>query len=493
MTFSLLKESWIPLIRSDGSTFTGSISDALLNPVEWAGIDSTSPVECLALHRLLLAICHRAIGPGNNSERSALLDSWPTAHIAAYLEQWADRFNLFDPVRPFLQTPALVDAGLTPRPWMVLVPDRAAGATPVFWDHSLDAEPAPLTPAAAALALIAHQQFTPGGLVRALRTSGSRGTACGLLVVIPTGRTLQHTLALGLVPQLPPDHQLDLPAWEQSAPELDALRNPTAYVPAGPAQRYTHLSRAVLLQQGDAITHVLYAEGQVTADSPVPDPMAAVVSGRQGPMPLVLRESRAMWRDFHALTGAEGSVPPETVRHAAAICMARGQFDPINLLAGGLLTDQAKVVLWRLERREVSPALLVQGNAVAIAQTALDRAEKTGAELNKACWSLCSSWLSHSSAGSDPDKSSVANLRDSIQPLPRFWGSLEPAFWSLVHQLGDGKDHDDALLGWSLTLKTAVRSTWEQSCDALGRDGRALAAEARSGPAIGRALAATAG
>ena len=489
MGFSLLTESWIPLIRLDGSTVIASINDALIHPERWVGIDSTNPVECLALHRLLLAICHRAIGPGNTDQRSGLLDAWPSSAIASYLNQWADRFNLFDAVRPFLQTPALVDAGLSPRPWMVLVPDRAAGATPVFWDHSLDAEPELITPAAAALALVAHQQFTPGGLVRALRTSGSRGAACGLLVVIPTGQTLQQTLALALVPQTTTDHQLDLPAWEQSAPELDALRQPAAYVPAGPAQRYTHLSRAVLLQPGDAISHLLYGEGAVMADSPVPDPMAAVINGRQGPMPLVLRESRVMWRDFQALTGAEGSKPPETVLHATAVCMARGQFDPINLLAGGLLTDQAKVVLWRLEQRQVSPALLSQGNAISTAQNALERAEKTGELLNKALWTLCSSWLSKGSAGFSPDKGTVANLRDSIQPMPRFWGTLEPAFWSLIHQLGNGIDHDEALLSWSVTLKAAVLATWEQSCNGLGRDGRALAAAALSAGSLARALA----
>lgn len=493
MTFSLLTEPWIPLLRSDGTSITASITDALINPSQWAGVDSTNPVECLALHRLLLAICHRAIGPGDTSQRTALLDTWPSQAIASYLEQWADRFDLFDPTRPFLQTPSLADAELKPRPWTVLAPDRAAGANRVFWDHSLDANPTPITPAAAALALVAHQQFTPGGLVSALRTSATRGTACGLLVVIPTGQSLQQTLALALVPQTPADHQLDLAAWEQKPPELDALRNPVACVPAGPAQRYTHLSRAVLLQPGDTITHLLYGAGLVVADTPIPDPMAATITAKAGPMPLTIRESRAMWRDFHALTGAEGSVPPATVQHAATVCMNRGQFDPINLLAGGLLPDKAKIVLWRLEQRCVAPALLSQGNAIAVIQTALDRAEATGAELNKALWTLCSSWLSHAGTGSDPDKAAVAGLRDSIQAMPQFWGALEPAFWSLVHQLGDGLDHDAALQHWTTTLQQAVRSAQDHACHQLGRDGRGLAAAARSGPAIGRALAATAG
>lgn len=492
MLFSLLGEPWIPLIRPDGERVNGSIADALLQPEQWAGIDTVNPVECLALHRLLLAICHRAIGPGDSSQRSSLFDTWPRGAIASYLERWAGRFNLFDSVRPFFQTPALLDAQLRPRPWMVLVPDRSAGATPLLWDHSLDGEPDPISPAAVALALVAHQQFTPGGLVRALRTSASRGTACGLLLVIPIGHTLQQTLSFALVPQSDAAHEQDQPAWERPAPSLEALRNPKEYVPVGPAQRYTHLSRAVLLQAGESITHLLYGEGLVVVESPTPDPMVAAVAGRSGPVPMVLREARAMWRDFQALTCAEGSNPPETIRHAVAVCTARTQFDPITLLAGGLLTDKAKILLWRLERREVSPVLLAQGNAVAVAQIALERAERSGQELNKALWVLCFNWLSRSGAAPDPDRKAVTALRESIQAMPRFWAALEPLFWSLVHQLGAGIDHEEVLLSWTAILKSTARSTWQESCGALGCDGRALAAAARSGSALGQALAAAA-
>lgn len=470
----------------------GSITDALLEPDQWAGLDSTNPVECLALYRLLLAICHRAVGPGDTNQRAGLLDTWPRSAICAYLEQWADGFDLFASDRPFLQVPVLAAADLTPRPWMVLVPDRATGATPLFWDHSLDAQPEPISAATAARALIAHQQFTPGGLVRALRTSGSRGTACGLLLLLPTGQSLQETLALALVPQTASEHQLDLPAWEQTPPVMEVLRKPKPCIPAGPAQRYTHLSRAVLLEPGSTITHLLYAEGLVVEDSPIPDPMAALITGSNGPRPLSLSESRGMWRDFHALAGAEGSAPPGTIQHAVTVCTLRCQFDPINLLAGGLLADKAKILLWRLEQRQVSPTLLAQGNAVAVVQAAVERAERTGQELNKSLWSLCFNWLTHSRVGPDPDKKAVANLRESLQAMPGFWGALEPAFWSWVHQLDEGEDQDEALLHWSGTLQATARIVWERSCDALGRDGRALVAMVRSGQAFRKALAATA-
>ena len=485
--FSLLEEPWIPLVSTSGIRTIASISDALLTPSQWRGIDSTNPVECLALHRLLLAICHRAIGPGTTEQRGALLDSWPTQQIQTYLQQWADRFDLFDPVRPFLQVAALSQAELSPRPWMLLCPDRASGANRLLWDHSIDAKPEPITPAAAARALVAHLQFTPGGLVKALRTSAARGPACGLLVIIPTGNNLQETISFSLVEQSPADHKLDLAAWEIDPPTIEELTTPRPVVPSGPAQRYSALSRALLLEPGPEVTHLRYAEGLSLDESPIPDPMAAMVTGKKGPMPLMLRETRAMWRDANALMGAEGSVPPETIRNAAAIRMSRGEFDPIDLLAGGLMPDKAKVVLWRLEERRISPALLAQGNAVAVAQAALDLAESTGTAMRKAAFSLFASWLQKGGEHS-PATSDITGLLDSTQVMAHYWASLEPEFWSLIDQLSTTTDADAIATSWANTLKRTVTATWNNAIRSLGTDGRALAAAGRSSHQLGRVL-----
>jgi len=487
VTCSLLTESWIPLVSTSGIRSTASITDALLTPSQWRGIDSTNPIECLALHRLLLAICHRAIGPGDINDRANLLDVWPTQQIQEYLNHWADRFNLFDPIHPFLQVAALTQTELSPRPWTLLCPERASGANRLLWDHSIDANPEPITPAAAARALVAHLQFTPGGLVKALRTSATRGPACGLLVIIPTGNTLQETLAFSLVQQSTADHQLDLAAWEVDPPPIEALTTPRPVVPSGPAQRYSALSRALLLEPGQAVTHLRYAEGLSLDESPIPDPMAAMVTGKKGPMPLMLRESRAMWRDANALMGAEGSIPPETIRNAAAIRMGRGEFDPIDLLAGGLLPDKAKVVLWRLEERRISPALLAQGNAVAVAQAALDLAESTGTAMRKAAFSLFTSWLKNGGEHS-PATADITGLLDSTQVMAHYWAHLEPEFWDLIDQLSTTPDADAIAKGWANTLKRTVTATWNNAIRSLGTDGRALAAAGRSSHQLGRVL-----
>lgn len=490
MTFSLLTEPWIPLIGTDGRRREASLSEALLDPGRWRGVDGANPIETLSLYRLLLAICHRAFGPSTDP-RSALLEAWPQKALRDYLEQWAPQFDLLHPLTPFLQVPALAEAGLNPSPWTRLALERASGAARLIWDHSIDERPTPLGCAEAARLLVAHLQFTPGGLVRALRTSAVRGPASGLLLMLPAGDSLQETLALGLIQQNKERFAADLPAWERPALSLEQLRRPTELVLEGPAHRYTFLSRALLLlPDGVHISHLLYGEGLVTgeASNPQVDPMAGVITGKKGPIPLLLSEQKAFWRDFHVLQGSGGATAAATVSHAAAIRQETGDGRPIALLAGGLLPDQAKIILWRLEERHLVPALLQSKSLIAASNRALELAEQTGSAFNKAVYGLCSSWLQRTSDKS-PDPKDIRALQSSIQAGASFWGRLEPAFWSFIDILGTSGDPEAALERWRQSLTEATRSAWSDAASSLGLDSRAIAALGQTDHLKGKILA----
>jgi CRISPR system Cascade subunit CasA len=490
MTFSLLKEPWIPLIAKDGSRREASLLDVLLDPEQWRRVDGVNPIETLSLYRLLLAICHRALGPSTDP-RSALLESWPQQALRTYLEQWAPQFDLLHPETPFLQVPALTEAGLNPSPWTRLALERASGATRMIWDHSIDELPSPVGFAEAARLLVAHLQFTPGGLVRALRTSAVRGPASGLLLMLPVADSLQQTLALGLIQQNKERFAADLPAWERPALTLEQLRQPTQLVLEGPAHRYTFLSRALLLLPVDGhISHLLYGEGLVTSEATNPqvDPMAGIITGKKGPLPLLLSEQKAFWRDFHVLQGSGGATAAATVSHAAAICQDTGDERPIAVLAGGLLPDQAKIVLWRLEERHLASALLQSKSLIVASNRALELAEQTGSAFNKAVYVLCSSWLQRDSDKS-PDPKDIRALQNSIQAGASFWGRLESAFWLFIDILGTGGDTEEALLQWRQSLTEATRSAWNEAASSLGLDSRAIAAIGRTDHLKGKILA----
>ncbi|MCP9841741.1 type I-E CRISPR-associated protein Cse1/CasA [Synechococcus sp. J7-Johnson] len=502
MSYSLLSEHWLPLLAADGSPQLASLRDALLSPDCWRGVAAVNPTEHLAIYRLLLAICHRAIGPGDAEDRSDLLDAWPSDRIDAYLTEWSSRFDLLDPERPFLQLPDLVTARkkptkaapaghlLEPSPWTRLAGDRANGSGRMLWDHSVDADPEPITLAEAARLLVAHQQFTPGGLVKALRTSGNDAPAVKILLMLPTGDTLQETLALSLVPQTAAQHLVDLPPWEAQLPTIEQLRKPDPVIPAGPAQRYVHLARSVLLlPDGDGLLRqVLYAEGFGLGEAPIPDPMAALVQRKTGPMPLMINADRATWRDYQAMTGGEGTTAPAVIQNAVTVRMDRGEYEPLHLVAGGLLTDQARHVMWRLEERRVHPRLLVQGNAVSQAQSALEQAEATHKALYGAISALFTAWLTKG-AGGLANKAELKNLQKSTQVQALYWAALEAPFWSLVEALGDGVDAEVVLDVWHQALCTAVRGSWDVAARSLGDDGRALRAIGATSHKMGGVLA----
>jgi CRISPR system Cascade subunit CasA len=488
--FNLLDEPWIPLRSLDGTSVCVGLQEALTQPHRFSNFDTTHPIQALAMLRLLLAVAHRAIGPGRLEDRATLLDEWPVDSISLYLQEWRPRFFLHHQSDPFLQVAALRDVvELRPRPWTVLAVERASGNNRTLFDHTVDQDLQPISDVELLRQLLAHLQFAPGGLVKALRTAANRGAACGLLCAVALGHTLQETLALNLLPQSADEHSRDQAAWEQLAPGLDALRSATAVVPAGPAQRYTFLSRAVLLgaAEGPRRQIMRYAEGLVMDASPTSDPMAAQRPTSKGPMPVLLREDRAFWRDLQAMTAVDGSQPPATVSTALAIRLEAGNFEPLALLAGGFLPDQAKPVLWRLEERRVPPALLAVEGATSRLLPALRAAETVGRALDWAIRTLAEAWLQ---GGSErpADKASVTDLILQLNGMPRYWRQLEPEFWRLTDQLGSGDDPDAALSVWSTALQDSVRNTWVATAAQLGASARALAAAARADRAYNGAL-----
>lgn len=477
MTYSLLSEPWIPLIDRDGRRQEASLMEALLEPNRWYGLDGANPIETLSLHRLLLAICHRAIGPSSDP-RTALLSEWPGSALEAYLGHWSQHFDLFHAETPFLQVSALTNAKLSPSPWTRLALDRATGATRMIWDHSSDDRPGRQPFAVMARLLTAHLQFTPGSLVKALRTSAVRAPACSLLLMLPMGDTLQETLALNLVTQTKQRHAADLPTWERPPLGLEELRQPKDVVIDGPAHRYTLLSRSVLLiPEEGGVSTLLYAEGLKTGEETTPDadPMAATITVKKGRMALLLSEQKAFWRDFQALNGSKGATAAEVVNHAIAMREADDQSRPMDLLAGGMLCDQAKILFWRLEQRRLSPAVLRREALINASDRALELAEEAGAELNKTVYGLCTAWLQRGGENT-PDPKDVRALQQSIQAGALFWGSLESAFWVFIRRLSDSDLPEACLTEWREQLRKALRGAWDHATRSLGVDSRALAA-----------------
>jgi hypothetical protein len=179
------------------------------------------------------------------------------------------------------------------------------------------------------------------------------------------------------------------------------------------------------------------------------------------------------------------------LKHAAELMMAAEDYEPIELLAGGILPDtsnQAKTVLWRLEQRHLAPGLVGNAEAQAVVEALLEQATATSKALYGAISTLCRGWLDQGSeAGVKPEN--VTLFRKNLQHEALFWGSLETEFWGAVHVLGDGAKGEAVLAGWRQTLRLTVRMVWAHCCSQIGNDGRGLRAQGLAGQAIGKVMA----
>ena len=164
MTFNLIREPWIRCVDLDGQVRVVGLADALASAHKLAEITDESPLVIAALHRLLLAILHRNLGPPDTETWGNLWkqDRFPSELLEAYWTTWESRFNLFDDIYPFYQS-ASISVNDEPRTTAILEFHRSSGGNATLADHTTDDRSPVMSPAEAARALITHQTFALGG------------------------------------------------------------------------------------------------------------------------------------------------------------------------------------------------------------------------------------------------------------------------------------------------------------------------------------------
>jgi CRISPR system Cascade subunit CasA len=492
--FNLLDEPWIPVRTHAGEVFDINLGDALLKARDYAALAETSPPNLIALYRLLLAMLHRALttqhGKWNDADRARWFrDGLPEAPIRAYLAQWRERFWLFHPTEPFMQVAALAEADetrdkLKARTQIEL--EGANGNTPVMFDHSLDEIPVAVRFAAACRNLLGFLQFTPGGLVKTVRDSDKAGALANTAAVTPVGANLSETLLLGSHP-FDAIRMDDLPSWERPAPSMAMLRaEPT--LATGPDDRYTRLSRAVLLVrdcESERLRHIRFAAGIALNEDPnAPDPMACYRINKEGKAIRVsFGEGRAIWRDLPSLVpdpGHSHDIPAAILGWAANLYNALGRWDvPVQILTAGLASDQAKLLRWRAERIEMPQALLTQPDAAGFLRMQVRLAEEVHAGLRNVFSDLIAQTMP------DPKhKDTRSRARDILSNGPAaavFFSTAERALPELMRQIATG-DIECADRDWRTTLIDAANRAWTATRQSLGDSPAVLRADARTWP-----------
>jgi CRISPR system Cascade subunit CasA len=428
----------------------------------------------------------------------------PAQTLVDYLERWRERFWLFHSSQPFMQVAAIgrslpakastrfAAAGdraagpmavLEAKPWTQIALESVSGNNPVVFDHSSDEAPLPITPQQALRLMLAYLQYTPGQPVKALCKSGNdlSGPVFNSASVIPVGRTLAQSLILGL-PAAPLSDGIDLPSWEQAAPELAHLLG-AATLATGPCDRYTRQTRALLLlrEPSGSVSRLRFAEGRALLDDPnAPDPMSSFRPGTDGWVRLTFNAGRAVWRDLASLVpDSSGKLarPAAILDGAIALHAAAGLWDDeVELVVAGLAAKQGKMLRARLERFRIPRGVLGSADAAAATRDALRRCE----DLHAALRQLAA--LQTAYALPDPNhKDTRAHARDIVAAGPlaaSFFSTAERNLPGLLRAIGSD-DIEGAHALWSAALLRSAQVAWQAAGDALGESAAALRARAR--------------
>ena len=479
--FSLLEEPWIPVLR-EGRVEEVGLREALLQARTITRIETPSPLEEAALHRILLAVLHRALSGPRRPEDA--LDWWregrfPEGPLTGYLDRFHDRFFLFHPEAPFLQVADLPEDN--PLPWSKLLPELASGNNPTLFDHTTEESVPKATYAQAARALLVHQTFALGGLLRRYGVASAKDAPVARpALFLPTGENLLQTLLLNLVPY---SQEEDAPIWEMPPLRFNDLEgSKTKWPTSGCTRVYTWPSRGVrLLDEGDGVRFMAYGPGVEPLEAPYRDPMVAQrLDAKGNPVPLRLSAEKSFWRDFSAMLPRQGGKVAATVEHADNLqgeLEEEGLEGRILLRVVGQVSDQAKVLDVRREVYPLPPGLLSPR-----AEERLEKALKAAEELGRGLQSLALQ-VARAVMG-ERDRSELADFARSL-PLERlYWHALDGGFPRFLARVRE----EEALALWQEALKRAVLEAWEATRLFLGTEARHLKALAEGERLLGRLL-----
>lgn len=474
-SFNLVDKPWIP-VRIGGELRSLSLEQTLLRAREIERLEDASPLVLVALHRLLLAVLHRALeGPSNAADNAVWIEQgFPSERLQKYLEDWKPHFDLFDLKRPFYQV-----AGYENKAKSIaqLAAELSSGTNKLLFDHTQEEAPPALEPAEVARLLIARQMLAiPEG------AGYSPSPAGGTALVLPTGENLLETLCLNLVPYAP--DRDDMPVWELDQPRPDAEQ-----VILGLTHRYTWTSRLIRLEPetlGDktVVRYLHYGPACKQLEGAVfnPDPMLAyrITDEKLGTRRAVsFRRNRALWRDFTALLPKDSPLSPQVVRNAEKVLDQINRVSALPTLVLGATNDKAKFEFWRGELHLLPQAISANRweEVYSSLEDALNQAEELGKALGSSVWQLARLLTIRSDRElSKEDRKAISKRANSFPGTMAYWSELDRSFPKLLEHLTVDYQWSVVSRFWQDQLLFASERAWELTRKAAGDDAFALRA-----------------
>lgn len=336
MSYSLLSEPWVSVLEG-GQSRDVSLRAALSRAHTCAGLALDDPLQAVAvLRQVLLPVLWSAVGVPRTEVEWAQwwrVGRFDSVKLAAYLDEHQDRFDLFDSQQPFAQVGGLRTVKDETKSISLLLASAATGNNVPVFSARTEGDPPPLSPAAAARALLAAHCWDTAAIksgavddpeMKAGKTTGNPTGPVGALgVIVPLGATLFETLMLNTPIQtqgLRPD---DRPQWARAVATPKWNRRPAD----GLLDLLTWQSRRIRLvpevdEDGSTVVRqVVVAAGDRLDPLPENEPHTAwrqvdkPKSGEPRRRPVRHQPGRAAWRGLTTLlaTRPEASTTESTL------------------------------------------------------------------------------------------------------------------------------------------------------------------------------------
>lgn len=136
-SYNLLTEPWIPVKDRSGKIVHNGILDTIRNAHEFTEVSDPAPPVQFGIYRLLIAFVTDVYCPADLYDlESLILDrKFDVSRLEAYSEKYKDRFDLFDPEHPYMQSPADPDHDKKKEPVARLMQHLPSGSNTVHFHH----------------------------------------------------------------------------------------------------------------------------------------------------------------------------------------------------------------------------------------------------------------------------------------------------------------------------------------------------------------------
>lgn len=515
--FNLWHQPWIRTTAPDGQVTTVSIGTCLAEAHTLHALHDPSPLVVGGTHRLLTAIIQAIYAPASLDDLAEVLTAgrFDPARLEAFAAQSTERFDLFHPTAPFLQTgdvpldgwckpkkeqksvsPDMGYEWVAPKSVASLFTDVPAATNRSHYHHVTD-ECHRVCPACCARGLMTIPAFASSG------GSGIFPSINGLppIYVLPAGDTLFQSLVLSLTA---PDYQprsadpdrAAVVAWNgtttiaknyevSAVGYLESLTFPARRMRLFPVAGHVACTQCGTLSP-IIVREMLFEMGhrrRKGADS-WDDPFVAFQKpkgkgDKDEPRPVRPQAGKVLWREYTSLlvTGQDRQeLRPKIVRQIGNLVDAHvlAETQLVRFRCIGMRTSSdAKVFEWLDEALEVPPRLLVDTDGALLVEDALARADAAEQVMNM----VFNLHFRPERERGKPVKQDLVRfktLRSRMQTL--FWERLAPEFRKLILDAADPTRHPALERAWGDTLIRVGNQTFTETADQVGDRADALRA-----------------